>query len=284
MNRSGLVCFLLGVLLTCSVQAEGIGSRADREALYDWLFKKTFEREAFSEIKNERLGIDVAEQMRACRADIIDASDEIELFYALAKLSAARCDRHLSVEEIPGGLSLDSVFEALAKKMGHASDDDLIAPLRFKAGFENINSPTIFVSAVANPSSGADLVSKIGIADQLVSVNGMPLEAFAAEVRPYWRYSTIPNFWSRLARDLNSVTRAIPPRFYRPRLELELKNKSGATYSVSLPYFKEADLRWDGSDERQYPGFKLREGLCFFRHIRAYERAEHHSPAVVRIS
>ena len=59
-------------------QDETISTREDRAALVDYLIQKTIEREAFSEIKNRRLGIDPIEEMRKYREEVINAKDEVE--------------------------------------------------------------------------------------------------------------------------------------------------------------------------------------------------------------
>ena len=87
----------------CSAESP-LGSAEDRKALVDYLIGKTMEREAFSPIKNKRLDLDVEAAMRACEDEVVGAETEQEMFYALAKLSNARRDQHLSVWGIEGGL------------------------------------------------------------------------------------------------------------------------------------------------------------------------------------
>ncbi len=85
----------------------GPSTPEDRAALFDYLLEKTFERESFSPIKNERLELDIEAGMRAYRDELIAADTDEKLFYALVKLGNARKDRHLSLNPIEGGIVLD---------------------------------------------------------------------------------------------------------------------------------------------------------------------------------
>ena len=74
-----------------------IDFREDRKALFDDLVKKTLERESFSPVKNRILNLDVIEEMRKYRDELIRADTDEKLFYALLKISNARKDRHLDI-------------------------------------------------------------------------------------------------------------------------------------------------------------------------------------------
>lgn len=85
---------------------EGAGTPELRAALFDSILARTERRDAFSPVKNEALGYDPLDEMRALRDTVIGADTEERLFYALTRLSNRRRDRHLSVALVPGGLEL----------------------------------------------------------------------------------------------------------------------------------------------------------------------------------
>ena len=113
----------------------------DRAALFDYILAKTLEREAFSPIKNRRLGLDIEKEMQKYRSELIAADTDEKLFYALVKISNARKDRHLKVSLVEGGLSLP----------GAVGDDFLIphAPIRFYVDFSRPGYYFVFVSDYA---------------------------------------------------------------------------------------------------------------------------------------
>ncbi len=91
----------------CSeVASPKAGTPELRAELFDTIIARTQRREAFSPIKNERLGFDPIQEMEALRDVVVSASTEQELYYALARLSHARRDRHLDLYLVAGGLEL----------------------------------------------------------------------------------------------------------------------------------------------------------------------------------
>ena len=74
------------------------------EKLFDEIIAKTERREAFSEIKETNIGFSAIEDMKALRDEFLAAETELELYYALIKLSNTRRDRHLRVNPVDGGL------------------------------------------------------------------------------------------------------------------------------------------------------------------------------------
>ncbi len=89
----------LGVLMLLGLAAQPAAycqsTPDDRAALFDHILAKTLEREAFSPVKNRALGLDVEEAMLQMREEVLAANTQQALYYALAKLSNARKDRHL---------------------------------------------------------------------------------------------------------------------------------------------------------------------------------------------
>ena len=112
--RIAVLTLATGLTAGCAESAPGdlisapwrIGDESTRAALFESILARTEAREAFSPVKNEALGLDPLEAMRALRDRVVAADGEVELFYALAALSAARRDRHLDVILVPDGLEL----------------------------------------------------------------------------------------------------------------------------------------------------------------------------------
>ena len=69
----------------------------DLETLFDDIVTKTEKREAFSEIKETNIGFSAIEDMKALRDEFLGAETELDLYFALVKLSGVRRDRHLPV-------------------------------------------------------------------------------------------------------------------------------------------------------------------------------------------
>ena len=57
----------------------------DRAALFEDMFAKIMRRDAFVPVKNERLELDVAAALQACRQDFITAESDEKLIYAILR-------------------------------------------------------------------------------------------------------------------------------------------------------------------------------------------------------
>src|SRR5262245_31338073 len=131
----------LGVVLgalagwPASASAQSIGTPEQRDQLFAEVRAKVMAREAFSPIKEQTLGLDVGAAMDAVASDLTAARTDTDLFYALAKLSNARKDRHLSVDPVGGGLEV-------------ADEDELETPIRFATDYGLADGYAIFVAAL----------------------------------------------------------------------------------------------------------------------------------------
>ena len=266
--QSFLCILFIGLWVTQAVAKEdpAISTAADRKALFEAIIAKTMAREAFSEIKNKRLGSDIERDMRSFEAEVVGAKTQEELYFALIKMSNARRDRHLWVHLTDGGLEVDRYYTAgramTQEKRKRAPEIDV----RFSVDFGRQNKPFLFVGDFAIRTT-----SKYGVAvgDRVISVNGRPFEQYVALVRPYYNYSTENGFWFMLAYRLSKMHSAVPRHFYQRHLELELERRSGETYTVSLPYRNPATIAWRGMGKRTFPGFKLiekRKTFDLYRH------------------
>ncbi len=232
--------FLLFFLLF-ETSAQNAGTKQDREALFDYIIEKTKIREAWSPIKEERLGYNPMQEMMALKDEVINADTDEKLFYALTKLSAARRDRHLSVGKVKGGLDLPVINQGTA-------------PVRFDVDFSDTTNPFLFVADLDKDiKSHSTKIPAIG--DQLIKINDEEIESYLNRAKVYIRHSTNENFIKNMAQRLTIKNRDLPPSFFKDEVTLTLKPRKGREYSVTLPYLEEVDWKY-GVFIRDYPGYE----------------------------
>lgn len=236
-----------------------LGTAEQRARLFAEIWDKTARREAFSPIKNERLALDVEAAMRAFEPELLAAGDDVELFYALVKISNARKDRHLKVKPVPGGLVVPGWEERRE------------APLRFAADFGG-GERGVFVADLDEGFFAAGAFSRVPArGDRVVTVNGQPLAAWAAAVEPYSRYSTIDGFWWHFADGLHVRGAQLPPWMYQEPVVYGLVGADGAAYEVALPYLPPGEIAWAGPTRPRYPDMRLEyatETYELYRHTK----------------
>ena len=233
-----------------------VSTPKDREALFEYLITKTLEREAFSEIKNRKLGLDVEAAMRAYRDEVIQAETDQELFYALVKMSNARRDRHLRVNLVEGGLDVSKSYSLSANPNYpdlDAPPEDEAAALRFAVDYE---SERMFVSDFA-----ANWLRHYGsptpaVGDFLIRINGVAFRDYIRKIKPYFRFSTANGFWVAAADALPKRTPILPGEFYGNVLSVELEKADGYRYELALPYMRRDEIRWAIGRKREYPDFE----------------------------
>ena len=238
-----ILSFALG---SCTAESPS-GSAADRKALVDYLIDKTMEREAFSPIKNERLNLDVEAAMRAYEDEVVGAKTEQEMFYALAKLSNARHDRHLSVRGIEGGLTEPELYPG----------DDVVpptAPIRTEIDYSDEDTVSFFIMDLP---TGEEFDAGAELGDKIVAVNGVDIATRFEQSRPYFRYSTELGYRKKFAQAFPSRTGMLPPEFYSDTLQLTLEKVGGETIDISLPYVDAEMVEWASELVDEYPGFEL---------------------------
>jgi len=79
---------VIGVLPLNLIGQSNISTKEDREALFNYIIEKTLDREAFSPLKEQALSYDPRKAMLSVKNDVINATNDVELYYALQKLSA----------------------------------------------------------------------------------------------------------------------------------------------------------------------------------------------------
>ena len=78
---------LISVILMNSNCSKTPHTSKDREALFNYINDKTMKREAFSEIKNERLNFNPMKEMEKYHQEMINAEQDQTLFNVLIKIS-----------------------------------------------------------------------------------------------------------------------------------------------------------------------------------------------------
>ena len=238
---------------------ESAGSTVEqRLVLFDSLVEKIMSREAFSDVKNDALGLSFPDALLVHRQRFADAGTDEALYWALVALSNARKDRHLDVEPVAGGLRIPTSYNAFDPNdfpgISIDPDADPTAPVRFLAGFGDA-TPVYFVAELST-ALDPKLARRMSPGDIVAGINGMAIEDFIAEQKVYWPYSTLPNFYVRTALALNLKTAKLPRWLYRDQLELELLRDDGSKYSVSIPYLPEELVSFESDREDRYPGFE----------------------------
>lgn len=211
-----------------------------RVRLFAELREKTERREAFSPPKNERLGLDVLAEMDAAAPDLLEATSDVDLYYALVKISSARRDRHLRVVPAKGGLEVPGF------------GDETEAPLRFATDYGTAGAYGVFVADFdASRFATSEWAPALG--DRVVAVNGLPLADYVAEVAAYYSWSTVENLWWHVAADLHERNADIPPDRFSDEVTFKLRTAEGTEYEVTVPYLPEHSIAWSGSKGPVYP-------------------------------
>ncbi|PCC73983.1 hypothetical protein SAMN02745121_07729 [Nannocystis exedens] len=222
-----------------------LGTAEQRARLFAEIWDKTARREAFSPVKNQRLALDVRAGMEAFAPELLAAKTDVELFYALVKISNARKDRHLKVRPVDGGLVVPGWNERAE------------APLRFAADYGQ-SEYAVFVADLDESFFAAGEYSRVPRrGDRVVGVDGRPFAEYVAAVEPYYPYSTRENFWWHLAAQLGVRSGLLPPDRFGERVTYELQADDGSTYAVTLPWLPPEQVRWAGPQRPVYPGMTL---------------------------
>lgn len=278
---AGLLFAVLLLAVALSACAGGndpsarIGTPELRGALFDTILARTERREAFSPVKNERLGFDPLAAMRALRDDVVAADTEDELFYALARLSHARRDRHLDLTVVPGGLA-PSHTAGLEVSGGPDPDPPPLAPVRvfpdyadgaseaayFVGDVAAFVDPAADANADATSDADADQPELLPIGARIVSVNGMPVAAWHDSAAAFIRHSTDAARRWKLAEAMTLATAAFPPHLRTHHLTLGVRSPNGGATdgtetTYRLPFLPAGDLFWNGTAEPRYPGLAL---------------------------
>ncbi|WP_411029788.1 hypothetical protein [Spongiimicrobium sp. 3-5] len=241
------ICIVLSfsIFLSSFTQAQkgNISTEEDRKALFDYIIAKTKEREAFSEPKNKALKFDPVQNMMALEEEFINATTNNELWFALKKLSAARHDKHLYIDVVDGGLKEPDIAKGQA-------------PIRFHPDFSSKDKTVFFISDfskdISTHSNG--VLPKIG--DQLIDINGIPLEEYIDQIKVYTKFSNLKNFLIRSADAISEKGPHLPKKFFNDTFKITLKPKKGKKYTLTLPYLN--DVEWQyGRFLRNYKGYNL---------------------------
>ena len=225
-----------------------------RAELFDTIITRTERRGAFSPVKNERLGFDPIQEMERLHDVVVSANTEQELYYALARLSHARRDRHLDLYLVAGGLELPD--SAGLDVLDGESKEPAQAPVRIFPDYSDEDAG-YFVGDRAIDPRWPELPA---IGDQIMTVNGMSVDAWHDSATAFMRYSTSIALRWKLAEAMALSTAAFPGYLRAEELTLVTRSSSGTESTYSLPFTDPSDLSWTGSGDPNYPGLVLELG------------------------
>lgn len=261
---AAVVALSAALIVACAGGDDSPGSTGTpelRSALFDTIIARTERREAFSPVKNERLGLDPLAAMRALRDEVVSAETDDELYYALARVSHARRDRHLDVNLVPGGLA-PSYSAGLEVAGGPDPDPPARAPARvFPDYSDGAGDADYFVGDIAtflaDPGAAEDGPALPSIGDRIVSVNGMPVTAWHDSAAAFIQHSTRAGLRWKLAEAMILATAAFPPHLRGDHLALGVRSAAGDEATHQLPFLRAGDLFWNGTGEPSYRGMAL---------------------------
>jgi hypothetical protein len=250
--RFALLVIAVTAFVACAEAPSAKGGTPElRAALFDTIMARTERREAWSPIKNDNLGFDPVQAMQAVREEVVSAETETDLYYAIAKLSHARRDRHLDLLLVPGGLELaDS--SGLDVMGAEASEPDR-APVRVFPDYA-ADGAAYFVGDLASGSDDAALPT---IGDRVIAVNGMPIAQWETAATEFTRHSTVIGLKWKIADMMTKATASYPPSMRGSGISLSVVSGDGDERTFDLSVHPVTSLEWLGTGEPAYDGFEL---------------------------
>lgn len=249
--QCGLWIFATAILGCSEASSPRVGTPELRAELFDTIIARTERREAFSPIKNKRLGFDPIQEMEALRDLIVDASNEEDLYYALARLSHARRDRHLDIYLVPEGLELPD--SAGLDVLEGESKEPAQAPVKIFPDYSGEDAG-YFIGDRAIDPRWSDLPA---IGDRILSINGIMVDVWYDSAAAFMRHSTSIALRWKLAEAMTLSTAAFPSYLRAEELILGTRASSGIESTYTLPFRSPNELSWTGSGDPSYPGLSL---------------------------
>jgi hypothetical protein len=219
----------------------------DRLALYEYLVAATLRRHAFSDLKTAKYELDFERDAAPLKEDFRSAATDLDLFRAIARLSALRQDYHMKVTPIPGGLAVDAT--------------EYSSGIEFAPDFEKLDEHVFCVQRVAYDVS-TEPAPQIG--DLLVTINGLSAADFDQQAGPYFLYSTTNGRAWAFARALGTQPAWWPTLPENHEFVYTLRNAEGVEYQVTLSGRKAEEVNWPQQPSRNFPGFDLSLSLPSF--------------------
>jgi len=206
------------------IETDGYKNFASNAQLYDCLYHSILRREAFSPVKDARLGLNFAQDALPLRQEFIDADTDLELMQAIVHLSALREDTHMKIIDKPNNY------------FGSSRS----VPIRFLPEF-GTNNHTFFVANFdASLKSDKDLVnySNLRKGDLLISVNDIPIAKYTEILSKHLGHSAENKFLWEAAENLHKKRKRLSLNLYTDDgfVKYTLQKSNGDQYFVSLKY------------------------------------------------
>jgi C-terminal processing protease CtpA/Prc len=151
--------------------------------LYKYLKSSILERDAFSDIKLERLDLDVKASLEKHKKTFIKANTAEDLYFEILKLSNLREDSHLKL-----------------KPFFNQDRENTLLPIRLEPEFTDEQNPRLILSEFAYGTRNSFVSLNIG--DELVSINGIPYDELVQKCKPFLPASTRAKYFYELAKNL----------------------------------------------------------------------------------
>ena len=245
------------VLLSCSSSYQLTGSADQRIALLEDIIALTEDREAFSEVKNEKLGLDIIDSMEAMRSEFSQAKSEHDLYYALVKLSNLRRDRHLRVKAISRGLRPENWPDS--------DPDPLISSIRFCPDYADPKDYFLFVCDIAKDLEDP----KVSLGDRLLGVDEMSFPEYQEYISSYMPFSSVEGFWWKFAEMASLDHQLLPNSFDGEDVVYLLENSKMIEYKSVQKFRPINSVIFSGVMSRKYDAYqsiKKLETFELFKH------------------
>ena len=236
-----LVPAALPLLFLC-LGAADTGSKAQRKKIYTYLIEKTLERQAFSEVKNERLELAFEEDAKALKSDFLNAKEDLDLMRALIMMSNARCDRNVWIDTVDGGYREVWGIDEL--------------PMRFHAEVTD-DGARLFVSDWSSDVEQYTRGYTPSVGDVVLEINGDDVEEVLEEYRPHLRFATEHGLWKAFAGELSRQRELLDTGLYEKKVTLKLEVQDRRIPSkIVLPYRSRQLNDWVRPVQQVRPGFE----------------------------
>lgn len=253
---TGGACLLATLATTSASESAPPGAEA-RLVLHASLVGRTLAREAFSPVKNARLGLDFRREARELRRTFAEARTERELVLAVKRLSDLREDGHLHFVPAAGTLSSGSTPVPVV----------LQAPIRFAVDYADSDRPHLFVADVGR-SVAEGVRGRPRVGDRVVEIHGTPVAEWVERIDPWIPAATRERLWLEAAVNASALRADMPTELHGELAIFTLERQRGSRrrvrYELRLPWLPPSSVRWrDPAGRPAFDGSPAEEPQAF---------------------